>query len=209
MVEMMVASAVALVVLTMISTCVITLLQTSVGAVQSGSSTGPALLVAQEVQQVLSGASQPGSASDCSGGSSGQPFPAQQGPFVSASGNGIMFCAVLGNSSTEHTYELHFTGSCSSTNTCTLELDQEPSPGCSPCTVREVYSAAGVSDSGTPFTYYYDPGTSWTELSPSPGNLGLIQAVEATLVVQPSGTSASAVHRMILLPHTLQTNGNS
>lgn len=205
----MVASAVALVVLTMISICVVTLTQTSVGAVERGSSTGPALLVAQEVQQVVSGATTPGPGSDCAGGSSGQPFPSQQGPFVSASDNDIMFCAVRSNSSTEYTYELHFTGSCSSANTCTLELDQEPSPGCSPCTVRDVYSATGVSNSGTPFTYYYDPGSSWTELTLSSNNLGLIQAVEATFDVQPSGTSASAIQRMILLPSTLQTNGNS
>lgn len=221
LVETMIASIVALVVLTMISFSVITLTQTSVGAIQRGSSTGPALLVAQEIQQVLSGAVDPTSARagvtfDCSFGSSGQEWPqsAGQGPFVSASSNDIMFCGLRNGSSTAYTFELHFVGNCASTSTCTLELDQEPAPSCSPCNAQEVYSATGVSSSGAPFSFYTESGSSWTSLTPACTldpicNYGDIEAVEATLQVQPSSTRASTIQRMILLPYRLETNGNT
>jgi hypothetical protein len=214
LVEVLIACVVSTVVLIMMSTSVITLTQTSVGAIKRGSSTGPALVLAQDVQQLLAGAWNPGTSSgvtsDCAGGASGQSFPSGSGPFVSATSTDIVLCAVRPDSSVAYTYELRFAG-CDDTGFCTLELDQEPPQGCTSCTSQIVSDMGRVSDVSAPFTFYYESGSGWTTLTPSSSTLGEIEAVQAVLDVEPSGTTGTTgttIQRMILLPCTLANGGS-
>jgi type II secretory pathway pseudopilin PulG len=232
-VEVMVASLIAMVVLSMVALSSVTITRNSVGAIQRGSSTGPALLAVQEVQQVLSRAWTPNTSSNitsyCAGGDDGQSFATGNGPFVPlaetspVSTTDVMFCAVDPTSpTTAHTYELHFTNSpggsdCDASSQCILELDQEPAYNCSgSCTPRLVWSTSGISDSGSPstgpFTYYESRSTAFTTpVLPSNVTLGQIEAVQVTLAVSnpaPGGSSSESVQRMILLPNTLPNGGS-
>lgn len=220
LVEVMVASFVALVVLCMASMSTIALTRTSVGAIQRGSATGPALLAVQDVQQILSRAWTPNTTSDvtsdCAGGTDGQSFQSGNGPFVPLSGapvsaTDLMFCAVdEHDASTAHTYELHFTN-CSGAGQCDLELDEEPAYGCTgTCSAQVAWSMDGVSDTGTPFSYF--ESTSWTTpVAPSHVTLDEVQAIDVTLAVTNAatgGSSATSVERLVLLPNTLPTGGS-
>jgi len=175
-----------------------------------GATTNEVLLAAQAVQSYLSGAwtssgSLGGVSTACSGGSTGQLFPATQGPFVSASKNDIMFCGFRSNSSTSDTYEIHFTR-CTAAGVCTLQIDQEPGPGCSPCTVDTVFTVSGVSDAGTPFTYW-DYNSGWSQVTtsdPVPSTqLASIQAVQVSLTTVGTTGAGTNVKRLVLLPNTL------
>jgi len=220
LVEVMVASVVALLVLGMASVSTIAMTSRSVGAIQRGSATGPALLAAQDVQQTLSRAWTPNStsnvSSDCAGGKNGQTFVTGNGPFVPLSGTSVsatdlMFCAVdVRSPTTAHTYELRFTG-CNISSICSLELDQEPAYGCTgTCNPVIAWTMNGISDAGSPFTYF--ESTSWTTpVAPSQVTLDEVQAVEVTLAVSNSavgGSSSESIQRMVLLPNTLPNGGS-
>ena len=212
LVEVMIASIIALALLVSASVAMTATTHAVRTESTQGSTTSSALIAVQEIQSLLGGTwtsgSLGGEPSVCSGGiqgSNSQLFPSGQGPFVTATGTDLMFCAFRNNSTTSATFEIHFTG-CSTHNVCTLKIDQEPGPGVCPCTVNTIFSMPGIYDGGTganaPFVYDYYQTTNpvgWTSTS----QLNQIQAVKLTLSVSGGGGSGTNVQRLVLLPNTL------
>jgi hypothetical protein len=208
LVELAMAGVLGVALLTTIAVATTAVTHSSRAEVQQGVTTGNAIVAIQAVQQALSAAWTPGStsgvSSQCAGGRHGEAWESGTGPFVSVEPSDIVFCGFRNNSSTPYTYELHFTD-CED-HLCTLVLDQQGAPGCSPhCLETTVYTDTGVSDAGTPFAYYTSSGGSWAPTT----NLSQIQAVQVTLTIPalgPSGKSegnGSQVQRLLILPNTL------
>ncbi|HUY63013.1 MAG TPA: prepilin-type N-terminal cleavage/methylation domain-containing protein [Acidimicrobiales bacterium] len=219
LVEFIVASALMVVVLAMVSLATTTSVKVTRQGVLSGLTTGPAQLAAQEIQQIASGAFVPANApsmtTNCANGNTGAAFPAGTGPFVStadSTSTDLWLCSYRMGTQTSYTFEIHFT-QCNSSQVCTLEVDQQGAVGCtSPCAATTVAAIPNVSDAGAPFTYdYYSSGT-WTTASQplSSAQLPAIQAIGINLsspVTAAGNGNAATVMRTILLPNTL--NGAS
>lgn len=210
--EVLVAVLIGAVVLSMVSMAAVATTRSASDATALGSSTGPALIAVDGVQQILSAATDAApfdGAFDCAGTTSGGAFPSGTGPFAATptmpSSNSIEFCAVRSGSTTAYTYELYFPNATGCTGTtCTLELDQWPAEGCTgtTCTTVVVSKWADVSDA-SPFTFYCYSG-GWTT---SGCTAGSIEAVRVSLTVSAPGDEGVAVQRMVVLPNTL--NGGS
>jgi hypothetical protein len=207
--EVVIASAIALVVVAVSSVAISTALSVSETANETGTTTGPALAAANAVEQVLTDAFIPAGVpatvtSDCTNGSAGTALSgSSNGPFVSAAdttSTTLYVCSTFPGTTTAYTYEVTFT-SCSSSNVCTLAIERWAAPGCSsPCTAKVVEAFSGISDAATtPFSYYTD--NPWGTTS----TLSSIESVRVDLeapTLHSHGTAAE-VRRTVVLPNTL------
>jgi type II secretory pathway pseudopilin PulG len=213
-IEVLVASSIALTMLVSASIGLTASNSASNREVTQGTTTNQAIIDAEALQTYLSGAWTSGSlagvSTQCSNGPNGpgNSFPSGQGPFVTATGTDLMFCAFRNNSPTSYTYEIHFSN-CDTKHVCTLKIDQAPAPGCTTCKWNNLVSAPGVSSQGAtvggvlvaPFVYYYfDTATSTWQTTTA---LNQIQAVQVTFNVSGSTGSGTSVQRLITLPNTI------
>lgn len=207
--EVVIASAIGVVVLLASSLVVTGALGVSEAANETGATTGPALAAANAVEQVLTDAFVPAGVpttvtSDCTNGSPGAALSgSSDGAFVSAadtSSTTLYVCSTFPGASTAYTYEITFTN-CSAAGVCTLEIEKWGAPGCSaPCSAEVVEATPGISDAATtPFSYY--TGDPWETTS----TLSAIQSVVVDLeapTAHGAGTAAE-VKRTVVLPNTL------
>lgn len=225
LVEVLIASTVLTIVLSMVFVSTGTMTKVTGTQVRRGSLTGAAAVGAAAVEQLITNAWTPespnavGITDDCAGGGDGQTFPSAQGPFVEASGIDLWFCAIRPGQSTAYTYELHFTG-CSAAAVCTLRADRQPSPGASgqPVSILAVGDAScpaclGAAGATSPFVYVDDSTGSDTVLNPGGGaaavpgaSLVRIDLVDLTLTVTDAATGTAAstttVQQSVALPNT-------
>lgn len=213
-IEMLIASSIALSMLVAVSIGLTASGGASMREGTQGATTNQAIIDAAALQTFLSGAWTSGSlagvSTQCSNGANGpgNAFPSGQGPFVTATSTDVMFCAFRNNSPTAYTYEIHFTN-CTTKHVCTMKVDQQPAPGCSPCTVDTVVAAPGVSNQGAtvggtlvaPFVYYFynTSSSSWQTTT----TLSQIQAVQVSFTVYGSSGAGTSVQRLISLPNTI------
>lgn len=183
LVELLVAMAILVVVLTLGFIVTTGLVTVSNQTQANGSLLGPAQNGMQELRDLFANAvlpatvSTPGGTlytSDCSTGSGGI--------FSTASASAVSFCA-LRNGSTAYTYDVSYV-SCSSNGVGTLQVLQEPA-GSVAFVVDNVLCPPSAP---TPFSFW----SGGTELS-NPPNLSKIQSVAITLTIAdvPSGSPPS------------------
>lgn len=219
LVEVLVASTVALIVLLAVSSTVYMAGKTTTTTIHQGSALPGGLFAAQDAQRALASAWDPhlgavsGITNDCSTSAAGTTqftdSGGTQGAFVSTATNEVAFCGFIPGSSVAYTYDLYLGPTNGCTSSCTLTLVQWPcavswDPSCSATSKSVKWAVSGISQgalNGTAFLYKKESGGSWsTQASPD----HTTQVVELDLTAVNSSTNGPEIVRDVVLTGALK-----
>lgn len=214
LVETLMASAIAIIVIMTVFLTSWVTLASSESASEESSTTAPAEMAVNAVEQIVDNAIVPIGvgpfASNCTD-ASGVVLNGTYGPFVYAGSDDplpgpttLSLCSVRPGTDTADTYEISFStcggGSC-------LAIDRLSCSGnsCSWTRVDDFSGLTSTNPSGNaPFTYFEgDP--SWTQVTPAASNLGQISAITVDFSVPTTHGKAEPAEfsRTVVLPQAL------
>lgn len=219
LVEVMVASAISLVIVLAVSSTLYISGKTTTNAFNQGGALPQALFAAQDAQKAIASAWDPalgtvnGITNDCATTSAGTTqftdSGGTSGPFISVSTNEVTFCGFLPGASNSYTYDLYLGPTKGCTSSCTLMMVQWPcsvtwDASCSVTTTSVKWAISGVSQGsldGKAFTYKKESGGSWS-VQASPDNT--TQVVEVDLLAKGTSGSSNEIVRDVVLPIALK-----
>ncbi|HZU79208.1 MAG TPA: hypothetical protein VE991_04780 [Acidimicrobiales bacterium] len=222
LVEMVIATAVSLVVLLAVTATVNIANDTTSKTYRQGASLPAALFAAQSIQRALGSSYDPylGSlngtiTNDCATTSAGTTQYTDSGGtsgiFVSSGTNEVTFCGFTPGSSTAYTYDLYLGPTKPCFTSCTLTLVQWPctvagmgDASCAGTTLSTKWVVSGVSQGSlhnAVFTYKSISGATWST-APSPSSS--TQVIEIDLQGVQYSSSGPEVVRDVVLPASLK-----
>jgi len=211
LVEISIASVISLVMIGVVFLTASATLGAQEQSSEEGATTAPTVLAANAVEQLVNNAFVPNGATTITSNcydTSGSALSAADGPFLSTNlptSTSLYLCSIRPGTTSAYTYEITFT-TCGGTS-C-LAIDRWSCAGS--CTTTRVDDFPGVATSGpfgaVPFSYWYENGSSWTELaSVTSSNVTSITAVALDFSTPTSHAKAepTEVKRTVLLPPML------
>lgn len=211
LVEIAIASVISMVMIAVVFLTASATLGAQEQASEEGATTAPTILAANAVEQLVNNAFVPNGATSITSNcydTGGTALTGTDGPFLGTNlptSTSLYLCSIRPGATAAYTYEITFT-TCGGTSCVAIDrLTCSPS-----CSTTRVDDFPGVATSGpfgsSPFSYYYENGSTWTQLSPvTSSNVNSITAVALDFSAPTSHGKAkpAEVARTVLLPSTL------
>ena len=213
LVELSIAAVISMVMIGVVFLTASATLGAQEQASEEGATTAPTMLAANAVEQLVNNAFVPNGATSITSNcydTSGAALTGTYGPFLGTNlptGTALYLCSIRPGSTAAYTYEITVPPTGCGGASCLVIDRLNCTPGCA---TTRIDAFPGVSYAGpfgtSPFSYYYENGSTWTKLSSvTSSNVNSITAVALDFSAPTSYGKAqpAEVSRTVLLPSTL------